>query len=114
PTSGSSPQGGGESAVVPKAPMLRLLTLLFLLLAAPALAQAPDPYGRLANDGYAEIEAGVTGVAASGDPRADAILAALSDGRLLVRPADKTLLIRQGNTVVDAKTGAPAADSPDL
>jgi len=93
--------------------MLRLLTLLFLLLAAPALAQAPDPYAQLAGDGYAEIEAGVSGLAASGDPRADAILAALSDGRLLVRP-DKTLLIRQGNAVVDAKTGAPAADSPDL
>ncbi len=93
--------------------MLRLLTLLFLLLAAPALAQTADPYGQLAGDGYAEIEAGVSGLAASGDPRADAILAALSDGRLLVSP-DKTLLIRQGSAVVDAKTGAAAADSPDL
>ncbi|AIQ89542.1 urea ABC transporter permease subunit UrtB [Methylobacterium sp. XJLW] len=94
--------------------MLRLLTLLVLLLAAPALAQAPDPYGQLAGDGYAEIEAGVSGLAASGDPRADAILSALSDGRLLVRPADRTLLIRQGGTLVDARTGAAAADSPDL
>ncbi|MEE7484921.1 hypothetical protein [Methylobacterium oryzae] len=72
--------------------MLRLLTLLFLLLAAPAQAQAPDPYGQLAGDGYAEIEAGVSGLAASGDSRADAILSALSDGRLLVRPGDKALL----------------------
>jgi urea transport system permease protein len=95
------------------APMPRLLTLLFLLLAAPALAQAPDPYGQLAGDGYAGIESGVSGLAASGDPRADAILSALSDGRLLVSP-DKTLFIRQGSAVVDAKTGAPAADSPDL
>ena len=51
--------------------------------------------------------AGVSGLAASGDPRADAVLSALSDGRLLVSP-DKTLLIRQGNAVVEAKTGAPA------
>ncbi|MCJ2048295.1 urea ABC transporter permease subunit UrtB [Methylobacterium sp. J-070] len=94
--------------------MLRLLTLLVLLLAAPAQAQGPDPYGQLAGDGYAEIEAGVAGLAASGDPRADTILAALSDGRLLVRPGDKALLIRQGGTVVEARTGAAAADGPDL
>ena len=80
----------------------------------PRWPRRPDPYGQLAGDGYAEIEAGVSGLAASGDPRADAILAALSDGRLLVRPGDKALLIRQGGTVVDARTGAPAADSPDL
>ncbi|MEE7448714.1 urea ABC transporter permease subunit UrtB [Methylobacterium radiotolerans] len=94
--------------------MLRLLTLLFLLLAAPAQAQAPDPYGQLAGDGYAEIEAGVSGLAASGDSRADAILSALSDGRLLVRPGDKALLIRQGGTVAEARTGAAVADGPDL
>ncbi|MDP4025601.1 urea ABC transporter permease subunit UrtB [Methylobacterium sp. NEAU 140] len=94
--------------------MTRLLALLFLLLSAPALAQNADPYAGLAGDGYAEIEAGVSGLAASGDPRAGAILAALADGRLLVRPADKALFIRQGGAVVDARTGAAAADAADL
>ena len=94
--------------------MTRLLTLMFLLLAVPALAQAPDPYAQLAGDGYADIEAGVSGLAASGDPRAGAILSALSDGRLLARPADRALFIRQGTALVDARTGAPAADDGSL
>jgi len=94
--------------------MIRLLTLLFLLLAGPALAQAPDPYAQLAGESYAEIEAGVAGLAASGDPRAGAVLSALSEGRLLARPSDKALFIRQGSALTDAKTGAAAPDDPAL
>ncbi len=92
--------------------MIRILIFLVLLgLSAPVLAQdAPpaDAYTRLASDSYGDIEAGIAGLAASGDPRAGAVLGALAEGRLLYRPADKTLFIKQGNDLVDARTGRPA------
>jgi urea transport system permease protein len=88
--------------------MIRLLALLLLLgLAGPALAQT-DPYARLASDSYGDIEAGIAGLAASGDPRAGAVLTALADGRLLYRPADKALFVKQGSDLIDARTGAAA------
>ncbi|WP_132255387.1 urea ABC transporter permease subunit UrtB [Methylobacterium segetis] len=91
--------------------MIRLLTLLLCLLAGPALAQAPGDaaYARLASDSYAEIEAGIVGLGASGDPRAGAVIGALADGRLLSRPADRALFIRDGSGLVEARTGAPAS-----
>ncbi|WP_336487398.1 urea ABC transporter permease subunit UrtB [Methylobacterium nigriterrae] len=92
--------------------MIRLLALLLCLaLAGPALAQAPADaaYARLASEGYADIEAGIAGLAVSGDPRAGAVIAALSDGRLLYRPADRALFIREGGGTVEARTGAPAS-----
>ncbi len=56
----------------------------------------------------------MAGLAASGDPRAGAVLSALSEGRLLARPSDKALFIRQGSALTDAKTGAAAPDDPAL
>ena len=88
--------------------MIRLIALLSMLLAIPALAQTPDPYEKLATDSYSDIDAGVSGLVASGDPRAGTILSALSDGRLFYRPADKALVIKQGATLTDARTGAPS------
>src|SRR4051794_27552535 len=91
--------------------MIRLLA--FLLLAVPALAQAQTPtdaaYAKLARDSYADIEAGIVGLATSGDPRAGAVIAGLAKGRLLYRPADKALFLREGAGLVDARTGAAAS-----
>ncbi|AWN42994.1 urea ABC transporter permease subunit UrtB [Methylobacterium durans] len=91
--------------------MIGLLALLLCLLAGPARAEAPADaaYARLASDSYAEIEAGVAALGPSGDPRAGAVIGALADGRLLFRPADRTLFIRDGSGVVEARTGAPAS-----
>ena len=93
---------------------MRLLTLLTILAlwAAPALAQgtADGAYARLAG-GYADIEAGVSDLAASGDPRAGAVIAALADGRLLLRGADRALFLRDGAAITDARTGAAAPDA---
>ncbi|GJE26272.1 urea ABC transporter permease subunit UrtB [Methylobacterium organophilum] len=87
-----------------------LALLLILVLPGIALAQTPadTAYGRLAADSYSDIEAGITGLAASGDPRASAVLTALSDGRLLHRPSDKALFVKEANGLVDARTGVPA------
>jgi len=92
--------------------MIRIIILSLLLgLAAPAVAQdavPADAYTRLASDSYGDIEAGIAALAASGDPRAGAVLSALGEGRLLYRPADKALFIKQGDALADARTGAPA------
>ncbi|WP_018260850.1 urea ABC transporter permease subunit UrtB [Methylobacterium sp. WSM2598] len=77
---------------------------------APAPAPAPAPaeaaYARLASDSYAEIEAGIAALAASGDARAGLVLGALADGRLLYRPEDRALAIRDGAALTLARTGA--------
>lgn len=90
-----------------------LVLLLAAWCAAWAFAAAaqtgPDAaYGRLASDSYSDIEAGIAGLATSGDPKAGAVLRALTDGRLLYRPDDKALAIKDGATTTDARTGASA------
>ncbi len=96
-------------------PRLLALLLFCLTLTGAALAQAPadGAYGKLAAGGYSDIEAGVGELVASGDPRAGTVIAALVDGRLYARAADKALLIRTGDTYVDAHTGKAAEGSTE-
>ncbi|WP_372621157.1 urea ABC transporter permease subunit UrtB [Falsiroseomonas sp.] len=89
--------------------MKRFLPFLLLLaLALPARAQdafvaaLPGLAGGFAAQAQAVERLGVLG-----DPRAIPVLRALSDGRLLKR-ADGTLLIREGDTATEAVTGAAA------
>ena len=101
--------------------MRRCLVLLLVawctafcaVLALPAAAQTGSDaaYARLASDSYSDIEAAIAALAASGDPKAGPVLRALTDNRLLYRPDDKALAIKDGAKVVDARTGA--AVSPD-
>ncbi len=97
--------------------MRRCLVLLLVawcaVLALPAAAQTgPDAaYDRLASDSYSDIEAGIAALATSGDPKAGPVLRALADNRLLYRPDDKALAIKDGANATDARTGA--AVSPD-
>ncbi|WP_043749202.1 urea ABC transporter permease subunit UrtB [Methylobacterium nodulans] len=100
---------------------MRRWIILALVLAAwcaagprPVQAQSPADaaYARLASDSYSDIEAGIAGLATSGDPKAGAVLRALADGRLLVRAEDKTLAIREGGALTEVRTGA-ALPSPD-
>src|SRR5689334_9760892 len=96
--------------------MRRCLVLLLALCCAascvtwalPAAAQTgPDAaYARLASDSYSDIEAAIAGLAASGDPKAGPVLRALADNRLLYRPDDKALAVKDGAKVTDARTGA--------
>src|SRR5690242_19500173 len=85
-----------------------IVFLLALLLAPPALAQSADEaLGRLAASGFDEIEKGIRDLAASGDPRAEPVLSALSDGRLLARPDHHLLVKDRDGTLRDAATGGP-------
>ncbi|GJD64779.1 urea ABC transporter permease subunit UrtB [Methylobacterium frigidaeris] len=92
--------------------MRRCLVLLLVAwctawaLSAAAQTGPDAAYARLASDSYSDIEAGIAALATSGDSKAGAVLRALADNRLLYRPDDKVLAIKDGATVTDARTGA--------
>jgi urea transport system permease protein len=89
------------------------LLCLPLLLAVPARADAEAGFARLATDNFADIEAGITELAASGSDKAPATLDALTDSRLFYRPADKAVFIKTPDGAYrDARTGAAPAGDP--
>ena len=94
-------------------PRLLAALLCWCCVASVALAQPIDaPLAKLASGPFADIEAGIGGLAASGNPRAATILEALDRGDLLVRPAGGGLVVRATDgSLNDAATGeAVAAD----
>jgi urea transport system permease protein len=80
-------------------------------MAAPLRAAGlEEAVGHFASDDYADIEEGITAVAASGDPRAAAILEALQDNRLLYSAAEKKVFIKDASgRLFDAATNTPVA-----
>jgi urea transport system permease protein len=59
-------------------------------------------------DDFSETMTGLREVAASGDPRAEAIIRALQDGQLLYSAANKTVYIKEASgKLLDAATGKP-------
>lgn len=96
--------------------MTRILVLLACLLGLAGTARAApldEALQRFASTKFDDIEAGIEAVAASGEPQAEAILEALSDGRLLVQAAQGRVFIREpGGALLEAATGAAAP--PDL
>ena len=79
--------------------------MLLLLATRPALAAADlSPF---ASSSFADVAQGVDALAASGDPRAGDILAALQAGRLMVG-TDKQIYIRTDTGMVSAATAQPA------
>jgi urea transport system permease protein len=98
--------------------LLRLLAILFLLLAAPAAAQ-DDPHAllsALAGGGYEGAEAAVGRIAASGNAAFVPALEALTAGDLYQRKSDKLVVIGrkgEGRTLVlsDPMTGAPLGEA---
>jgi urea transport system permease protein len=99
--------------------MTRLFALLIAALCAlgsPSGAGAQsgsEALAKLASDNYADIEAGIAGLATSGSPAAPAVLEALGDNRLLYCPGDRTLAIKDkaGNLAdLDGRAVAAASD----
>ena len=65
---------------------------------------------KFAGDSYNDTDAGIAGVATSGNPLAERVIVALQDGRLLFNPDDKKIYIRQeAGPTLDAATGKPIA-----
>jgi len=100
--------------------LLALLLCLGLALMLPgramALAAPADPFAGLASPNFDVIQNAVQTLAASGNPRAATVIAALEAGRLYTwrwpRP-DNGLFIKQpGGGFLDARTGKPIATPP--
>jgi urea transport system permease protein len=91
--------------------------VLMLALAPSARAAgAADPFAGLASPNFDTIQNAVTTLAASGNPRARAVIAALANNHLYTwrwpRP-DNGLFIKEPNGgFVDARTGKPIATPP--
>jgi urea transport system permease protein len=89
-----------------------LLLLIAVLALAPILARAQDedPMALLGSGNFDSTRHGVELLAASDNPRAATIIAALQSGTLYMR-ADHALFIKSADgKVVDAATGAAAPD----
>ena len=63
---------------------------------------------KFAGDSYNDTDAGIAGVAASGNPLAERLILALQDGRLLFDPEAKKIYVQQeAGSILDAATGKP-------
>jgi urea transport system permease protein len=93
--------------------LVAAICVLFIA-ALPAHAQSfEDVLARFAADSFADTEAAISQVAASGNAMAQPVIQALQDGRLLFDGPSKKIYIReQSGRVLDAATGHAAADAP--
>ncbi|TLU70835.1 urea ABC transporter permease subunit UrtB [Lichenicoccus roseus] len=89
------------------------LVVACCLLGASASAQVPDPFAGLSQTSFNAVAASVTTLAASGAPRAQAVITALGERRLYAARTGDALYIRNGSDYVDARSGAPARPDPD-
>jgi urea transport system permease protein len=90
-----------------------LLAIVMMFAAAPLRAAGIDEaLAHFTSDDYDEIEQGIAAVAASGDPRAAAIIEALQDGRLLYSAEQKKVFYKDAaGKLFDAATDAAIPDS---
>jgi urea transport system permease protein len=86
---------------------------VLVIAALPAGAQSfEDALARFAADSFNDTEAAIGAVATSGHARAQPVIQALQDGRLLFDAESKKVYIRdQGGRIVDAATGQAAGDA---
>ena len=85
-----------------------LLAMTWLTPGAGRAQSADEALAALASTSFNTVREGVEALALSGHPRAQAIVAALQNGKLLAR-ADKALFIKNDDgTFAEAATGAPA------
>ncbi len=90
-----------------------LLAIVMMFAAAPLRAAGlEEALAHFTSDDYSEIEEGIAAVAASGDPRAAALIEALQDGRLLYSAEQKKVFYKDASgKLFDAVTNAAIADS---
>jgi urea transport system permease protein len=91
---------------------LAILTLVALCAMPPSSrAQSPETtLSRLSADRFDETQKAIDELAQSGHPTAEAVLEALSAGRLFYSPGDRAVLYRDSSgTLRDARSGAEAS-----
>ena len=93
-----------------------VVAALILLTAAAVGARAAtlaDALPGFAADSFPATEAALNDVAASGDPQAAAVIAALQGGNLVFDPAGKAVFIKAADgSLLDPATGKPFAGAP--
>ena len=90
-----------------------ILSVLCLLIGATGVARAadyPEAIGQFAADSYADTEAAITAVAASGNPLAPRVIGALQQGNLLFNATSRQVVIKEGANLIDAATGQPVGE----
>jgi urea transport system permease protein len=94
-----------------------LFVVLCLFTGAATVAQAAsfdDAISQFTNDSFADTEAAIAAVAASGHPMASRVIGALQQGQLLFDATSRKVAIKDGANLIDAATGerlnAPAAN----
>ena len=89
--------------------ILAVLMCLFGLVTAAAAQPIDESLAKFASTKFDDIEAGITGLAGSGNPRATVILDALGAGNLVVQPAQRRAYIKAADgSLLDAATGEAA------
>jgi urea transport system permease protein len=93
-----------------------VLAIGFLIAAAPGYAQTYDEaLAKFAAGSFGDTEAGIEGVAASGNPLAARVIEALQDSRLYVDPATKKVYFKEGaDRTIDAATGNAVSEPAGL
>jgi urea transport system permease protein len=90
--------------------LLLAVSSLLLGQAAAHAASLDEALAHFTADDFSETITGINDVAASGSPRAEIILRALQDGRLLFSAERKTVYVKdESGKLTDAATGAPIA-----
>jgi urea transport system permease protein len=92
-----------------------LLALSFVLGCASAHAASLDEaLAHFTADDFSETSEGISAIAASGSPRAETIIRALQDGRLLYSAESKAVYVKdESGKLTNAATGEPiAGDAP--
>ena len=92
--------------------ILLALACVFGVVASVASARAEtfeEALALFAAGSFPKTEAGISGVAASGNPQAAPVIEALQKGRLVFDPGTGQVFIKAGGGLIDAATGQPFA-----
>src|SRR5579863_5280019 len=106
-------KAGNLAMRISRACLVALLLALSCLLLGQAHAYAAnldEAITHFTADDFSETITGINDVAASGSPRAEIIIRALQDGRLLFSAERKAVYLKdESGKLTDAATGAPLA-----
>jgi urea transport system permease protein len=110
-------KAGNLAMRVSRACLVALLVVLSSFMLGQAAAYAAsldDALAHFTTDDFSDTSTGISDLATSGSPRAEIIIRALQDGRLLFSAERKTVYVKdEAGKLTDAATGAPiAADAP--
>jgi len=110
-------KAGNLAMRVSRACLVALLVALSSFMLGQAAAYAAsldDALAHFTTDDFSDTSTGISDLATSGSPRAEIIIRALQDGRLLFSAERKTAYVKdEAGKLTDAATGAPiAADAP--